>query len=201
MSKTLPRFEKAISEFDLIHREDPVTAVRHGAKIPRALLYHERLSHWVDKLEPNASVPLQLAARCQHLRRWTIPRASYPEGLAGYRHWRSTLTDFHVQEASSILREVGYDDATIGRVQQFLTKKDLKRNAEVQLFEDAICLVFFETELTNFSGKHDKDRLIRILRKVWMKMSLNGRENARHLAKELPVGLQDLLDEAIFAAT
>ena len=113
MSKALPRFERAISEFDLIHREDPVTAVRHGAKRPRALLYHERLSHWVDKLEPNASVPLQLAARCQHLRRWAIPRASYPEGLAGYRHWRSTLTDFHVQEASSILREVGYDDATI----------------------------------------------------------------------------------------
>jgi hypothetical protein len=201
MSRTLPRFERAISEFDLIHREDPVTAVRHGAKRPRALLYHERLSHWVDKLEPNASVPLQLAARCQHLRRWTIPRASYPEGLAGYRHWRSTLTDFHAQEASSILREVGYDDATIGQVQQFLTKKDLKRNAEVQLFEDAICLVFFETELANFSGKHDRDRMIRIVRKVWMKMSLNGRENARHLAKELPVGLQDLLDEAIFEAT
>lgn len=147
MSRDLPRFERAISEFDLIHREDPVTAVRHGAK---------------------------------------IPRASYPEGLAGYRHWRSALTDFHVQEASSILREVGYDDATIGRVQQFLAKEDLERNPEVQLFEDAICLVFFETELANFSGKHDRDRLIRILRKVWMKMSLNGRENAQHLAKELP---------------
>jgi len=200
MSRELPRFERAISEFNLIHREDPVTAVRHGTKIPRALLYHERLSHWVDKLEPNASVPLQLAARCQHLRRWAIPRASYPEGLAGYRHWRSALTDFHVQEASTILREVGYDDATIGRVQQFLAKKDLERKPEVQLFEDAICLVFFETELANFSGKHDRDRLIRILRKVWMKMSLNGRENARHLAKELPVGLQDLLDEAIFEA-
>jgi hypothetical protein len=167
-----------------------------GSEIPRASLYHERLIHWVKHLDRSASEPLRLAARCQHLGRWVIPRTEYPEGLAGYRRWRSALTDFHVQEAGRILREVGYDDATIARVQDFLTKKNLKHDDEVQLFEDAICLVFFEMELTDFAGKHDRDRLIRILRKVRMKMSQNGWEVAQQLTKQLPNELCDLVDRA-----
>jgi len=197
MPKDLSCFKRAISQFDSIHREDPETAVRHGSEIPRACLYHERLIHWVEHLDQNASEPLRLAASCQHLRRWVIPRTDYPEGLTGYRRWRSALTDFHVQEVSFILCEVGYDDATIGRVRDFLTKKNLKRDAEVQLFEDAICLVFFEMELTDFASKHDRDRLIRILRKVWMKMSRNGWEVAQQLTKQLPTELHDLVAKAI----
>lgn len=200
MSTDLSCFKRAISQFDSIHREDPEIAVRHGPKIPRACLYHQRLIHWVEHLDQNASVPLRLAAHCQHLRRWAIPRADYPQGLTGYRRWRRALTDFHVQEASAILREAGYDDATIGRVGDFLTKKNLKRDAEVQRFEDAICLVFFETELADFADKHDRDRVIRILKKVWIKMSENGHEVARQLAQQLPGKLQDLFDEAIVQA-
>jgi hypothetical protein len=200
MPQDLSNFERAISEFDAIHREDPETTVWWGAEIPRASLYHERLVHWVEHLDPNAVEPMRLAAHCQHLRRWVIPRTDYPEGLAGYRSWRSALMDFHVREANAILREVGYDDATISRVQDFLTKKNLKRDAEVQLFEDAICLVFFEMELTDFAGKHDRDRLIRILRKVRAKMSQDGWEVARQLATQLPDELHDLIDEAISQA-
>jgi hypothetical protein len=198
--ENLSYFKHAISQFDSVHREDPETVMAHGTETPRACLYHERLDYWVEHLDENASEPLRLAAHCQHLRRWMIPRADYPEGLTGYRRWRRALSDFHVQEASSILREAGYDDATINRVRDFLTKKNLKRDTEMQLFEDAICLVFFETELADFAGKHDRDRLIRILRKVWMKMSENGREAARQLAQQLPDKLQDLFNAAIVQA-
>ena len=96
-----------------------------------------------------------------------------------------------------MLRDAGYDNATMGRVQDFLTKKNLKRDSEVQRFEDAICLVFFEIELHEFAGKHDKNQVIRILQKVWLKMSENGREIARQLAQQQPGELQDLFDEAV----
>jgi len=194
------KYACAISEFDAVHRQDPEKAVWQGAEIPRARLYHERLNHWVERLDPNASEPLKLAANCQHLRRWLIPRTDYPDGLTGYRHWRRALVDFHVKEASTILRDVGYDDATIDRVRHFLAKKGLQRDPEVQRLEDAICLVFFEIELTDFAGKHDKDSLIRILRKVWLKMSQDGQMVARELAKQLPEQLWDLFDEAIIQA-
>jgi hypothetical protein len=197
MHKDPSNFESAISQFNSMHREDPETVVWHGSAVPRACLYHERLNHWVEYLDPDASEALRLAACCQHLRRWVIPRTDYPDGLTGYRRWRSVLTDFHVQEASLILRELDYDDATKSRVLDFLIKKNLKRDPEMQLFEDAICLVFFETELTDFSGQHDRDKVIRISRKVWKKMSENGREAAQQIVRRLPAGLQDALDEAI----
>ena len=200
MPEDLSCFKRVVSQFHSAHREDPETVMAHGSEIPRAYLYHERLDYWVEHLDENASEPMRLAAHCQHLRRWMIPRADYPEGLTGYRSWRRALSDFHFQEASLILLDAGYDDATIGRVRDFLTKKNLKRDPEMQLFEDAICLVFFETELADFAGKHDRDRLIRILRKVWMKMSENGREAAQQLAKQLPKKLQDLVDVAIIQA-
>jgi hypothetical protein len=200
MFKNSSQFERAISHFDSIHHEDPETTVWRGSEIPRACLYHERLNYWVEQLYPKASEPLQLAARCQHLRRWAISRATYPQGLVGYRRWRNALTKFHVQEASSILHEVGYDDGTIGRVRDFLTKKNLKRDAETQFFEDAICLVFLETEFAEFADKHDRDRLIQILRKVWMKMSENGREVAQPITQQLSKELQDLLNESIAMA-
>jgi hypothetical protein len=190
-------FERAVSRFDAVHREDPETVISHGSEIPRACLYHDRLSHWADHLHEHASEPLRLASHCQHLRRWVISRTDYPEGLMGYRQWRRVLSDFHVQEASSILREAGYDDAMIGRVHDFLTKKNLKRDPEVQLFEDAICLVFFETELAELAEKHNRDKLIEILRKVWRKMSETGREVAHDIVKQLPNKLQGLFAEAI----
>jgi len=197
MPENLSSFSRTVSQFESIHRADPETVVWQGAEIPRASLYHERLAHWVEHLDENASEPLRLAARCQHLRRWAIPRTDYPEGLTGYRRWRSALADFHVQEANSILREVGYDDATISRVQDFLAKNNLKRDAEVQLFEDAICLVFFEIELTEFAGKHDRDRLTRILRKVRKKMSAHGWEVAQRITQQLPDELHDFVEKAI----
>jgi hypothetical protein len=200
MPEDLSCFKRAASQFDSAHREDPETVMAHGSVIPRACLYHQRLDYWVVHLDENASEPLRLAVHCQHLRRWMIPRSDYPEGRTGYRSWRRALSDFHVQEANSILLDAGYDDTTISRVRDFLTKKNLQRDPEMQLFEDAICLVFFETELADFSGKHDRDRLIRILRKIWMKMSENGREVAQQLAQQLPNKLHDLFDEAIIPA-
>jgi len=193
MPQDLSSFEQAIADFDTSHREDPQTTIWQGEEIARASLYHRRLVHWLEHLDVNAAEPLRLAAHCQHIRRWVIPRTDYPEGLAGYRSWRGALTEFHVQQATTILRKAGYDDPTIDRVQDFLTKKNLKRDAEVQLFEDAICLVFFEMELADFAGKHDHDRLTRILRKVRGKMSQSGWEAARQLAGQLPDELQDLI--------
>ncbi len=197
MPKDPPNLERAISQFDSIHREDPEIVIWNGSEVPRACLYHERLNHWVEHLDQNASEALRLAAHCQHLRRWAIPRRGYPEGLKGYRRWRIELSDFHVQKASSILIAVGYDDAMISRVRDFLTKRNLKRDPEMQLFEDAICLVFFETELTDFSGQQNRDKLIRILRKVWKKMSENGRKVAQQIVEQLLKELQELFDEAV----
>jgi len=78
-----------------------------------------------------------------------------------------------------------------------LIKKGLKHDPEVQLFEDAICLVFLENEFADFAAKHKRDKLLGAVRKIWMKMSPRGREVAKQLVGEFPKGLQKLVSEAI----
>src|ERR1017187_3442399 len=117
------RFETALRRFAEENARDPNTEAADGVVQPRELLYARRLSDWVVRLCPDASEPLRLAARCQHLCRWEIPRSSYPMTRAGYLKWRADLKKFHSQKAGEILREAGYDDDTIRRVQELNLKK------------------------------------------------------------------------------
>ena len=165
--------------------------------MPWSVHYHERLLHWVLHFEPVASIPLRLAAQCQHIRRWAIPRRGYEEGRQGYRRWRSDLALFHTEEAGRILREVGYDEETVERVGSLLRKVGLKRDPEVQSFEDAICMVFFETEFADFSRKYEEDKMVDILRRTWVKMSEEGHRSALELAATLPADGRGLLERAL----
>lgn len=186
-----PLFEKAIARFDAANAEDPN---REGAR-PKELVYAERMSAWLERLAPDASEALRLAARCQHIRRWTIPRAAYPAGREGYKQWRTAAARMHAETAGAILREVGYDEATIRRVESLVRKERLKVDPEAQLLEDVVDLVFLEHYLADFAKKHDEEKLRGILRKTWEKMSKRGREAA--LALPLAPELRALVEKAI----
>jgi hypothetical protein len=178
MIANMARFETAIARFDAANAQDPKTEMVDGVAHSKELVYARRMSEWLKKLEPNASEALRLAARCQHIRRWTIPRSEYPIGRVGYNQWRTTLRKFHAEAAGEILHDVGYDEATIHRVQDILQKKRLKLDPEVQLMEDVICLVFLEHYFEAFATQHDEDKLVGIVRKTWNKMSPRGHDAA-----------------------
>ncbi|MDA2929400.1 DUF4202 domain-containing protein, partial [Acidobacteria bacterium AH-259-O06] len=177
----------------------PKKVLVQGQKVRWSLLYHQRMTHWVKRLAPDASEALLLAARCQHIRRWTTPRSEYPMNKVGYKRWRKTLARFHAEEAAKILAEVGYKQQIIDRVKELLQKVRLKLDPEVQLFEDAICLVFLENEFCDFAQKHDEEKLITILQKTWQKMSAKGHQAALALVKQLPAATQKLVEKALAA--
>src|ERR1041384_1164760 len=135
-----PRFEQAIRRFDEENSRDPNRIEVNGIRQPRELIYAQWLTDWVLKLCPDASEELRLAARCQHLCRWMIPRDSYPMTRAGYLQWREALKKFHAQKAGDTLRPVGYPDEVILRVQQLNLKKGFPQDPETQTLEDALCL-------------------------------------------------------------
>jgi len=170
-------FEAALSRFDEENTRDP--SQEHGQ--PRELLYAERLTNWVLRLSPNASEALRLAARCQHLCRWKIPRNDYPMTRAGYLKWRADLKKFHAQHSGEILREVGYDEDTIRRVQDLNLKKNFPADAECRVLEDALCLVFLEFQLSDLAAKTDDDKMINALKKSWEKMTEAARAEALKL--------------------
>jgi hypothetical protein len=113
--------------------------------------------------------------------RWRIPRETFPKDRTGYIRWRTTLYDFHADRAAEVLREVGYDDATIERVRSLIRKQNLKTDLEAQTLEDVICLVFLENYFADFARDHDEEKLIKILRKTWRKMSDRGHAAAMKL--------------------
>jgi hypothetical protein len=166
------RLQLAIARIDAANAGDPAG---------REVVYSQRMSSWLERLEPGASESLRLAARAQHIRRWEIPRSQYPMDRAGYHRWRTRLYDFHADAAAEILREVGYDDATVARVRSLIRKERLKSDPEMQALEDVICVVFVENYFHEFAQDQDEAKLITILQRTWKKMSERGQAAALSL--------------------
>lgn len=171
------KFQAAIARFDEENSRDPNS--ENGQ--PRELLYSQRLTDWVLKLCPIAAESLQLAARCQHICRWESPRENYPMTRPGYLKWRADLKKFHAEKSGAILREVGYDDEAVRRVQDLNLKKNFPADAEACILEDALCLVFLEFQLTALAAKCDDEKMITALKKSWAKMTAAARAEALKL--------------------
>ena len=182
----MSRLETALALIDHANAEDP-----NG----RELVYGQRMSERLARLEPGASEALQIACRAQHIRRWEIPRSSYPEGRAGYRKWRAELGRRHGELAAEIAREAGYDDSFAGRVSALVRKQGLKTDPETQTLEDVACLVFIEHYLADFAARHPREKIVDIIARTARKMSAHGLEAVA--AIELPAALAALVDEAL----
>jgi limonene-1,2-epoxide hydrolase len=169
------RFARAIAAIDAGNAGDPNEVTVGPRRGPKEVVHAELVSEWIPRLRPDPSEALLLAARGHHFRRWTVPRASAPTGRAGYLKWRKSLQQQHAQELGALLTDAGYDDATIARVQSIVRKEHLATDPEVQAYEDALCLVFLETQLTDVAARLDPDVLTRVIIRTANKMSDAGR--------------------------
>ncbi len=172
------RFTSAVAQFDALNAQDPNKRVVEGVEVAYELFFADRMTEWVNRLVDEPSEVLLLSARCQHLCRWESPRSSYPDGRAGYLKWRADLKKFHADKSAKVLRSLGYNEATVDRVHAINMKQGLQKVEEVQLIEDALCLVFLEVQYDDLIAKTDDEKMIRILQKTWGKMSEKGHSEA-----------------------
>lgn len=175
------RLARAIAAIDAVNADDPFTLTFEGQERPKELLHAELMTEWVRRLDPAADDAQLLAARAHHLRRWSSPRADYPEGRAGYLRWRADLKKRHAAETAAILESCGYDAGTIERVQHIIRKENLRTDPQVQTHEDALCLVFLQTQVDDLAGQLGEDKAIDVLRKSLVKMSADGIQAALEL--------------------
>lgn len=145
---------------------------------PAALLYGERMSEELHRLFPEASEPLQLAARGQHIERWVLKRKDYPEGRVGYLTWRRDLAKHHAERVSGLMSEAGYSEDDCAQAARMLRKEGIKRHDDVQALEDTICFVFLKWYFAQFAAKHTPEKVEDILRKTAKKMSEGARIRA-----------------------
>jgi hypothetical protein len=177
------RLAKTIAAIDAANREDPNNLVVRGVTRPKALGEAELATEWVGRLVGAPSAALLIATRAHHLRRWTVPRSSYPDGRAGYLRWRRDLHGIHARDVASIMNDHGWDEPTIARVQDLVRKRGLGKidDAEVQAIEDALCLVFIETQYDELAARLDDDKMADVVDKTLKKMSDQGRALAATL--------------------
>ena len=181
MARASAQFEQAMAAIDAANAADPKIVTSGDRKIGKEALYAEQMTRWLSKLDPDASEELRLAVRAQHIRRWEIPRESYPMDRVGYLKWRTDLKHRHAKLAGEIMAQAGYGADAIARVQALIKKERLKQDAEAQTLEDVACLVFLENYFADFAKGHDTEKVVSILRKTWKKMSDAGRNAALNL--------------------
>lgn len=177
----MSRLQQAFELFDQYNKLAPEQVVWKGESYPSEYFYAVELYNWVKKIQPDANEYLLLASRSQHIGRWEIPRSDYPEGRTGYLKWRSDLGKFHAVKAGEILKTVGYSPEEVERVQQIIQKQRLKLDADVQVIENALCLVFLEFQYDDLIRKLSEEKMVNVLRKTWKKMSKEGHDAALQL--------------------
>jgi hypothetical protein len=184
----MDRLTATLAAIDAANAADP--AREQGE--PAALVYGRRMSATLAAFAPGASDHLAVACRGHHIERWTQPRADWPEGKAGYLAWRETLKRFHADRVAGIMAAEGWAEADAARVAAIIRKEGLKRDPEVQTFEDVICLTFMAFEFAPFAAKHPPEKVRDIVAKTGRKMSAAGRAAA--LASGLPDDLAAALE-------
>lgn len=166
------KLENVLARIDGANEKDP----RLDGGQPEALLYGQRMSEQCARLFPDASETLQIAARGQHVERWILKRADYPEGKAGYLKWRRDLAQHHAERVGAFMSDAGYSEAEVAEVQKMLRKEGIKRDAQVQALEDVICFTFLTWYFAPFAAKHPEEKVLDIVTKTARKMSSEARE-------------------------
>lgn len=165
------RLQCALQAIDAANARDPADE----AGEPAELVYGRRMSEALAEFAPDASEPLRIAVRGQHVERWLSPRRAFPEGRAGYFAWRNAAKKLHAERLGQIIAACGYDEAVIARVGALVRKEQLRSDAEAQTLEDVACLVFLRYYAANFAAQHAGEKVVDILLKTQRKMSPRGR--------------------------
>lgn len=171
-----------IDAIDACNAQDPNVLVVDGVGRPKELVHAERMSRWLVVLDPAADPAQQLAARGHHLRRWVSPRSSFPDGRAGYLRWRTEHKKRQAAELGDLLAEVGVPADEIERVRAIVAKQGLGTDPAAQTHEDALCLVFLESQFDELTDKLGDEHMVEVVRRTARKMS----PRALELAGTLP---------------
>lgn len=168
------RLDAVVARIDDANASDPTVIVFRGAAVPKEPLHAQLMTDWLLRLDPDSDERSLIAARGHHVRRWTRPRSEQSAGRAGYLRWRTAAKRFHAETVGSFMREVGYDEADVERVAQLIRKDGLGSDPAVQTHEDALCLVFLDTQLDQTADKLGDDEMVAVLAKTLPKMSPRG---------------------------
>lgn len=192
------RCRRVLGAIDALNAGDPTRIDYRGESVAKEPLHARLMIQWLERLDPAPDELQRVAARGHHVQRWTRPRSDYPQGRRGYLRWRADAKRFHAEVVTSLMAEAGYGSPERDRVGSIIRKEGLGRDAWVQVHEDALCLVFLDTQLDATTASLGADEMVRILERTIPKMSPEGVAAAAEL--ELGAEGSQLLARAVAGA-
>jgi uncharacterized protein DUF4202 len=198
MRRLSDSYDAAVAAIDAANAADPNMVSLGGTSQPLALVHGLLAAAWVARLVVEPDEALQLAARAHHLRRWEVPRSTYPAGKPGYLRWRRDQKQRHAADVQTILEAAGYGPDVITRVQELIRRNGLGSDPDAQVVEDAACLVFLETQLAAMEPRLEHAHLLDVIRKTARKMSPAGLAAVGQI--DLDARARALLGEALSTA-
>jgi len=195
MRRLSDSYDTAVAAIDAANAADPNTISLAGDANPLALVHGRLAAEWVARLVADPDEALLLAARAHHLRRWEVPRSTYPDGKGGYLRWRRDQKRRHASDIEAILVAAGYGPEVVSRTQQLIRRDGLGTDPDAQVVEDAACLVFIETQLAAMETRLEHDHLLEVIRKAVRKMSPAGLAAVGQI--DLDARARALLDAAL----
>lgn len=192
------RCRTVLLAIDALNAEDPTRIEHRGTVVAKEPLHAELMTQWLERLAPEPDEVQRIAARGHHVQRWMRPRTDYPAGRRGYLRWRADAKRFHAEVVTSLMSDAGYGDAAMDRTGSIIRKEGLGRDPWVQVHEDALCLVFLDTQLEPTAAKLGEDEMVKVLERTIPKMSPDGLAAAAGL--ELGRNGRALLERALGGA-
>ena len=148
----------------------------------RDFLFTEAMVVWMHRLAPSPEPAVLIAAWGHTLRRWEIPRDTYPKTTPGYHAWRKALAEHSAKAVDGILAEEKTEEVLRARVLKLIQHFRSPCDEASQLLEDADCLAFLELKLDDYLDEWDEVKTIRILKGTLEKMSPKARERAGEIS-------------------
>lgn len=168
------QYTTAVELINSVHNQDPNSEIIDGVDIKAELLYSNRMLTILEKVAIDASFELKLAAQCQHMSRWGIPRATFSMNKKGYYQWRAAIMEHQLSVTSSVLKQAEINEQSIEIIVDALKSKADKSNINASIIEDTACLTFIKWYLVPFAGHFDPEKAKIILQKTAAKMSERG---------------------------
>lgn len=182
---------------DAENASDPNLVDWRGESVPKEILHAERATYWLSRRDPDASPAQRIAARAHHLRRWTRPRADYPDGRRGYLKWRADAKVAQAAELATLLAEHSVDEAIAQHAAALVAKErgaDAAGVADAAVHEDVLCLVFFEQQAVAVAEQLGATASERVVSRTLAKMTAEGRALLGEI--NMPDALRSMIDHA-----
>ena len=143
---------------------------------------HSKTTHeWLMKLKPHADDALQIAALAHDIERGTRTQSKKSKKRENYPAQKEKHSKRSAKIITQLLKKYDFDKKFVKKIQNLVLKHEVGGNEESNTLMNADSLSFFQSNLTWYSQKHDKDTTKFKIKYMYNRMSPQAQKLAQKI--------------------